>query len=785
MIHRDGLVVALFALFAFLLCRQALSGEASFLFHDLEHHHVPWRAWAARTLLSGELPLWAPVGHGYPLFADGQASIGYPPTWVLFGLLSPGAALGWTVWLHLVAGAAGGWALARVLGRSPSASLFAGFAYGFGGFAISHIVYLGMFQVLALLPGWIAVALIATRRGGRWWVGTGIMGALIWLAGHAQMALYASYILGFLVVWDAVELRSTLRWRPLVGLVVAAGIAGLIAAPQLLATWELTAFTGRAGGVEAAFAAMGGLPPEELLHAIVPTVFGFEPPSAIDITYHHRSGGYVGRGVSYWEDTFYLGIPVFFLAVAAGWLRSARRWWVLVGFGLFFAFGAANPLYEAVRWLPGMGWFRFPVRGLVLVAVAAPQLAALGCDRMGLWLRARPERVARSILGLSVALLVVVLTLTALRFALSGVWAPLESALLERLPEDPARARGLVAAARNLVTPWSSVLAGQLGLAAALLVVFWGAARAHLSPLGAMRLTTVLLVLDLGLFDRGFLETRSTRELIEMPAVVSEQIGGPAGSRFTVFDRRVPVAVGRAAVSANLPLLWGLEDVIVPSPLRIVRNDRYLERVGLGLGLEPSDEQLRALESGRALLDHSGVRFLATAGDLDGLGLVRRGRTGAVALYENEGALPRVHAVGCTRQVESDDALEQLVAGAARRGTAFVEGAAGLATCEPGITLPERLEPVGNGGWQATLRTDGPAWVVFSETWFPGWTVWVDGEARTPVRTNYLFQGVEVGPGEHTVIFRYQPRYIVWTALAWLMALVLGLATSFAWRRYR
>ena len=72
---------------------------------------------------------------------------------------------------------------------------------------------------------------------------------------------------------------------------------------------------------------------------------------------------------------------------------------------------------------------------------------------------------------------------------------------------------------------------------------------------------------------------------------------------------------------------------------------------GLGLGLEPSDVQRRALESGRALLDQSGVRFIATAGGWSDR-LVGRGRTGAVALYENNGALPRIHAVGCTRGSE-------------------------------------------------------------------------------------------------------------------------------------
>ena len=176
---------------------------------------------------------------------------------------------------------------------------------------------------------------------------------------------------------------------------------------------------------------------------------------------------------------------------------------------------------------------------------------------MGLWLRARPERVARSILGISAALILGVLVLTGLRLALSGVWEPLEAALLERLPEDHERARGLVAAVQNIVTPWSPVLAGQLGVAAALLVTFWAAARAYLTPIAAMRLVTVLLCCDLALFGRGFLETRSTRDLTEMPAVVVSRSGvrWAAGSRCSI------AGTGRcgscSCVCKPSPLLWG------------------------------------------------------------------------------------------------------------------------------------------------------------------------------------------------------------------------------------
>lgn len=71
------------------------------------------------------------------------------------------------------------------------------------------------------------------------------------------------------------------------------------------------------------------------------------------------------------------------------------------------------------------------------------------------------------------------------------------------------------------------------------------------------------------------------------------------------------------------------------------------------------------------------------------------------------------------------------------------------------------------------------AFLVLSDSYFPGWRAMIDG-VETPIYpTNILFRGIEVPAGEHTVTFRYQPQswqwglrlsgcgIVLWLALAW------------------
>jgi uncharacterized membrane protein YfhO len=81
-------------------------------------------------------------------------------------------------------------------------------------------------------------------------------------------------------------------------------------------------------------------------------------------------------------------------------------------------------------------------------------------------------------------------------------------------------------------------------------------------------------------------------------------------------------------------------------------------------------------------------------------------------------------------------------------------------------------------------RSAGAGMVVLGDNWFPGWKAKVDGQPASVERVDYIYRGVRVGPGEHTVEFRYEP--LSWL-LGWITTLValagLALVLVISWRR--
>jgi len=54
------------------------------------------------------------------------------------------------------------------------------------------------------------------------------------------------------------------------------------------------------------------------------------------------------------------------------------------------------------------------------------------------------------------------------------------------------------------------------------------------------------------------------------------------------------------------------------------------------------------------------------------------------------------------------------------------------------------------------VATDAPAYLVFAETWYPGWSATVNGAPAPLLRANLAFQAVGVPAGESEVVFCYR-----------------------------
>lgn len=86
---------------------------------------------------------------------------------------------------------------------------------------------------------------------------------------------------------------------------------------------------------------------------------------------------------------------------------------------------------------------------------------------------------------------------------------------------------------------------------------------------------------------------------------------------------------------------------------------------------------------------------------------------------------------------------------------------------------------------QVTIEaaTPSPRLLVLKDLAYPGWQVAVDGQTVTGVTVG-MFRGVQIPPGQHTVVWSYRPSSVYWGALGSGLGVVwLGLLTA-SWRRH-
>jgi hypothetical protein len=55
-------------------------------------------------------------------------------------------------------------------------------------------------------------------------------------------------------------------------------------------------------------------------------------------------------------------------------------------------------------------------------------------------------------------------------------------------------------------------------------------------------------------------------------------------------------------------------------------------------------------------------------------------------------------------------------------------------------------------------RSAKPSFLVLSDVFYPGWKAHIDGKPTRVYQTDYIFRGVQLPPGEHTVSFSFRPQ---------------------------
>jgi hypothetical protein len=555
---------------------------------------------------------------GYPIFADGEIGLAYPP--VLLALLTLPAERALIVLrlVHLWIAAIGAFALARAWGLPHSSAILAGVVFSLGHFLQAQIHHENIIRTAAWLPASLAMIEAglranSVRRRIAWTAGAAAAIGLAGLSLHSQMLAIDLLVIATYSAfrWWAGPLGARSRIGRFVWIARVVGPATLLglslAAAQLVPLIELAGFSARGGGIPYSESAAYSLTPFGLAQLVLPFVF--------------RGADNTQWGLwTHWESYVYIGLAPFVLALiglACDRRREVVAWGLMGALGLVLALGQYSLLnLHYVLWLlPGLSGLRAPGRFTVLVVLAGGMLAAFGLA----WLGRRPSathwlRLAFGLVAL-VALAVACTRVVLLAWP-SAAFQGITSLYLS-LPRDSyaLTAADVYAGLLWATDPSNPRLIGALAglLLVSLAVLAWQhGPRSVRQWQGWPAMFVAATVLDLLVFTWGV-----------HPRFPLDRLG-PDSAAVGALERLTAAHNGPARVLAS-PVLnqvaadqlapYGIQDANGYSSLQFIWHRDYLGRV-----LEVDDDLLDAW-SVRYVLDparygatpsYAGVTFLAS-----------------------------------------------------------------------------------------------------------------------------------------------------------------------------
>ncbi len=710
-----------------------------------------------RSQLPG-IPLWNPyIMAGRPLLADGQSAVFSPfsvPSYVLpFWKSLAVAAI-----LKLFLAGFGVYVLGRVLGMRFGGALLSGVVFAFGTFFVVWLAW-PLTSVYAFIPWTLALTELLIRRPGRLTVaGLAAVVGLQFLGGHPESSFHLLFVTVVFFVFRSLLFR---RRR---GLDVRA-----LARPTLAFAIALIAGAGLAALVLAPFAEFV-LHSGDLAHRLQSSA-GYWPRKYLGALFLHD---YWGRPTQVDLESFmqvrgwYAGAATLMLAAAALILRRSAERIALVVFAAFCVCMVVGipPVFGLVSRLPGFN-AAHNERLLIYVLLSLALLAGWGLDDLSSV--ALPRRVSRRM----------VIVASAVIFAIPIAWLVIAGALnLHQLgsglsvawgfahPPLPAPGADVQGTATAAIVRDSALLIWLPLAAAALALVAFRLRERRRLPVGAfIALTVLLLAADLFRANMGF-----------NPAIPEQTAAPPVTGAIRYLQSQRPnrfIGVSTLQLSQPLPadlaMSFGLYDARgYDFPVEKRFDTLWRRNVAPGVGDFTQPEEfasataasLRALDllsvSDLLIGPLQAIRFPLHG---PGLRVAYRGKDGVV--YSNSNALPRVFLVDHQQTVRDDAAALQAVTAPGFDGR-------GIAVTETPVTgLPQASAAAPDGG--AALASYGAqrvviraqastrSLVVLTDDFYPGWTATVDGHSASVQRVDYLLRGVSIGPGDHTIVLRYQP----------------------------
>ncbi|RKX97525.1 MAG: hypothetical protein DRP55_08935, partial [Spirochaetes bacterium] len=373
------LILFLFNLFLFreIVFKGHLLGGTDFISFYLEMKHFLY----IQLHKYHSIPFWNPyIFGGMPFLAHFESTIFYPLD-LLFWIIRPQKAYGYTMFIHVYLAGIFAYILARSFKISKTGSLITGTIYMCNGYLMA-ILFLGQMcpvQSYIYLPIIIFYLNKALNSDDTIFYASiaGILWGIQILAGAPQNAFY-SFItgIGFLLFHIRLSLKQNFKIIKITIYFFLLGV--MLSAIQIIPSFELIQHSVRAALDSYEMVTIGSYPPEGIITTIMPYFFG----SYIKNTYWVKDIPW-----SIPQQNLYIGIValvlIYFIRVHSSNNKRIYLFFLsLMALSILLALGRYTPIYKIIYYIPGFNRFRAPSKIIALWMFSASILAGKGLDNL-------------------------------------------------------------------------------------------------------------------------------------------------------------------------------------------------------------------------------------------------------------------------------------------------------------------------------------------------------------------------------------------------------------------
>jgi hypothetical protein len=736
--RRAALFLAFFSP-AIVFCAVCFNGGNTLLFEDGLLQSFPLRVFLRSAFVNGFSPQWLPNSAcGFSLLGEGQNGICFPITQIIYRTFS--AETGWMIEkiiAQLVAFLLC-YLFLRHLRVRLVGSLFGASVYTFCLFAFSATSVPAINWCYSLLPG-IFLSCDHFIEGRPFSFAYLMMIiALVLLTGHPAMIIYIGMVISLFIVFRMVNAWPRAKtawsiWLFLLALLGNALLAALIASPQLLPILQMFKFSART--------VAAGIPLEDLqntlyLHPI------WMPLSLLPTPAYWSEWWFWSNHIRFPFYALFLGS----IGVLGGAKGLSRSYFVfLLVFSFLMALGPCVGIWKFVHSLPVLRYLRYPFRWLFFLPLCVSVLSARGAD----YILNSPDEFPAVNLG------------RILKFILVG---------------------GLAAGIVLLIRYHSELLQ-------------YISRTFECSP----RLTGLLWLCNLGMVIATFLSL--TKNMMKRGVVLGIAFTIISLSASLAFEIRDPMTIRNLGMIGwkgdnlpNEPQQYRTSSALLPYDVwmedAIYRHYEYTPNLTVLNGTLTTghyfsffpywsanvstwcQDALRGDHKKQIYLNLSSARWLFISDDSS----YKRAAFPTesfkgIKACKNPVAMPRASVVFSYRLFSDEGGLVDFLESSRdfdpRRDLAILKQDAKAwdlqsyanevktATFTPTATIiaerPDRIE--------IELDPAAPtmAFLVLSDTYYPGWRALVDGVEKKVLRANYAFRGIQLPKGAKRVVFFFDP----------------------------